>query len=128
MVLPKADLLEDDAGPAIHEGVHDYAWAFIPLALGGPDTLDIVLEHTWRPNDSDIHGGRDVLPARAADNPAGVTVIPVLAYPDLSDLIGWICGALAFALRLRIGSHRAQLIVDAAIVVSSTSPRSISRR
>ena len=36
-------------------------------------------------------------------------VIPVLAYPDISEAIRWLHDAFGFTLRLRIGDHRAQL-------------------
>lgn len=46
------------------------------------------------------------------------TVIPVLAYPDVHAAVDWLCGTFGFTLRLRIGSHRAQLKVgDGAIVI-----------
>lgn len=37
------------------------------------------------------------------------TVIPVLAYPSLSEAVDWLCAAFGFTLRLRIFDHRAQL-------------------
>lgn len=47
------------------------------------------------------------------------TVIPELAYPDVAEAIDWLCNAFGFTLRLRIGSHRAQLNAgDGAIVVT----------
>src|SRR5258706_15101991 len=46
------------------------------------------------------------------------TVIPELAYPDVPAAVDWLCRAFGFALRLRIGDHRAQLSFgDGAIVV-----------
>ncbi|HMF65685.1 MAG TPA: VOC family protein [Edaphobacter sp.] len=46
------------------------------------------------------------------------TVIPVLAYPDVHAAVDWLCGTFGFTLRLRIGSHRAQLKVgDGAVVI-----------
>lgn len=46
-------------------------------------------------------------------------VIPELAYPDVGEAAGWLCGTFGFTLRLRIGTHRAQLSVgDGAIVVT----------
>ena len=47
------------------------------------------------------------------------SVIPELAYPDVSKAIDWLCRAYGFTLRLRIGNHRAQLnIGNGAIVVT----------
>ena len=47
------------------------------------------------------------------------TVIPVLAYPDIADVVAWLCGAFGFEERLRIGDHRAQLIVgEEAVIVT----------
>ena len=47
------------------------------------------------------------------------TVIPVLAYPDVREAVGWLCRAFGFAERLRIGDHRAQLSFgDGAVVVA----------
>ncbi len=47
------------------------------------------------------------------------TVIPVLAYPDIDQAVAWLCSTFAFALRLKIGDHRAQLNVgDGAVVLT----------
>ena len=46
------------------------------------------------------------------------TVIPELAYGDVAAASDWLCAAFGFAMRWRIGGHRAQLNVeDGAIVV-----------
>jgi uncharacterized glyoxalase superfamily protein PhnB len=45
------------------------------------------------------------------------TVIPVLAYPDVSQAVDWLCNAFGFTLRLRIGDHRAQLNVGNGAVI-----------
>jgi hypothetical protein len=37
------------------------------------------------------------------------TVIPVLAYPDVSEAVAWLGAAFGFTCRLSIGDHRAQL-------------------
>jgi len=39
------------------------------------------------------------------------TVIPVLAYPDVTKAAAWLCDAFGFNVRLRIGNHRVQLNV-----------------
>ncbi len=47
------------------------------------------------------------------------TVIPVLAYEDVGQAVDWLCAVFGFTERLRIGSHRAQLLVgDGAVIVS----------
>jgi uncharacterized glyoxalase superfamily protein PhnB len=47
------------------------------------------------------------------------TVIPVLAYPDVSEAVAWLGAAFGFTCRLSIGDHRAQLNAgDGAIVVT----------
>jgi uncharacterized glyoxalase superfamily protein PhnB len=47
------------------------------------------------------------------------TVIPELAYPDISKAIDWLCDSFGFTLRLRIADHRAQLNVgDGAVVLT----------
>ena len=38
-----------------------------------------------------------------------VDVIPVLAYPDVSEAADWLRRAFGFRVRLRIGGHRVQL-------------------
>lgn len=49
------------------------------------------------------------------------TVIPELAYPDVGQAADWLCDAFGFAVRLRIGNHRAQLTIgDGAIVVTES--------
>jgi uncharacterized glyoxalase superfamily protein PhnB len=46
------------------------------------------------------------------------TVIPVLAYPDVTKAAAWLCDAFGFSVRLRIASHRVQLNVgDGAVTV-----------
>jgi uncharacterized glyoxalase superfamily protein PhnB len=47
------------------------------------------------------------------------TVIPELAYADVTEAAAWLCDAFGFTLRLGIGNHRAQINVgDGAIVVT----------
>jgi uncharacterized glyoxalase superfamily protein PhnB len=47
------------------------------------------------------------------------TVIPELAYPDVREAAEWLCRAFGFRERLRIGEHRAQLVLgDGAMVVT----------
>jgi uncharacterized glyoxalase superfamily protein PhnB len=47
------------------------------------------------------------------------TVIPELAYPDVTEAADWLCEAFGFTVRLRIGNHRAQINVgDGAFVVT----------
>jgi len=38
------------------------------------------------------------------------TVIPVLAYDDVTQASDWLCRAFGFKERLRIADHRAQLV------------------
>jgi uncharacterized glyoxalase superfamily protein PhnB len=49
----------------------------------------------------------------------GATVIPVLGYPDVVAAADWLCNVFGFKVRLRIGSHRAQLVHDGGSVVVS---------
>jgi uncharacterized glyoxalase superfamily protein PhnB len=48
------------------------------------------------------------------------TVIPVLAYPDVTKAADWLCKSFGFTVRLRIANHRAQLNVgaDGAIAIT----------
>jgi len=47
------------------------------------------------------------------------TIIPVLTYENVAQVIEWLCQAFGFTERLRIGSHRAQLLVgDGAVILS----------
>ena len=47
------------------------------------------------------------------------TVIPELAYPDINAAADWLCDAFGFTVRLRIGTHRAQINVgDGAVVLT----------
>jgi uncharacterized glyoxalase superfamily protein PhnB len=49
-----------------------------------------------------------------------VTVIPELAYDDVGKASDWLCAAFGFTERLRIGHHRAQLVVgDGAVIVTA---------
>jgi uncharacterized glyoxalase superfamily protein PhnB len=45
------------------------------------------------------------------------TVIPVLAYDDVRAASAWLGAAFGFSERLRIGEHRAQLVVGAGAVI-----------
>jgi uncharacterized glyoxalase superfamily protein PhnB len=45
------------------------------------------------------------------------TVIPVLAYADVAEASDWLCKAFGFRLRLRIGDHRAQLVLGHGAVI-----------
>jgi uncharacterized glyoxalase superfamily protein PhnB len=50
------------------------------------------------------------------------SVIPVLAYADVEDAADWLCRAFGFRVRLRIGTHRVQLVhEDGALVVNEVS-------
>jgi uncharacterized glyoxalase superfamily protein PhnB len=50
-------------------------------------------------------------------------VIPELAYADVPAAAQWLCKAFGFAERLRIGSHRIQVLVGAgSIVVVEADP------
>jgi hypothetical protein len=45
--------------------------------------------------------------------------IPELAYPDISQVVDWLCDAFGFTLRVRIANHRTPLNVgDGAMVVT----------
>lgn len=47
------------------------------------------------------------------------TVIPVLAYPDVREAAEWLCSAFGFDERLRIGTHRIQLVFrEGAVIVT----------
>ena len=46
------------------------------------------------------------------------TVIPELPYADVVEASDWLCKAFGFTVRLRIGSHRAQLVYgEGALIV-----------
>ena len=52
-------------------------------------------------------------------------VIPVLLYPSVPEAVSWLCRALGFTERLRIGSHRVQLTSPGgfgAVVAAEGSP------
>jgi uncharacterized glyoxalase superfamily protein PhnB len=56
-----------------------------------------------------MHPNRSVPPA---------TVIPVLTYTSVTDASDWLCHVFGFRERLRIGSHRAQLMLgDGAVII-----------
>jgi uncharacterized glyoxalase superfamily protein PhnB len=49
-------------------------------------------------------------------------VIPVLAYADVGQASDWLCAAFGFRQRLRIGDHRAQLVLgDGAVILTARS-------
>lgn len=53
-------------------------------------------------------------------------VVPVLTYEDVAAASAWLCRAFGFKERLRIGSHRVQLVFgDGAVIITagSTQPR-----
>ena len=46
-------------------------------------------------------------------------IIPVLAYPDVAAASDWLCNAFGFKVRLRIATHRAQLVFgDGAVILT----------
>jgi uncharacterized glyoxalase superfamily protein PhnB len=45
------------------------------------------------------------------------SVIPVLSYPDVPAAADWLCRAFGFRVRLRIGSHRVQLLHGGAALI-----------
>jgi len=47
------------------------------------------------------------------------SVIPVLAYDDPVEASDWLCRAFGFAVRLRIGTHRVQLVLGDGAVVAT---------
>ncbi len=52
-----------------------------------------------------------------------VTVIPVLAYPDVNQAADWLRGAFGFSVRLRIGDHGVQLSAgNGAVTVRELRP------
>jgi len=50
------------------------------------------------------------------------TVIPVLAYEDVGRASDWLCEVFGFRERLRIGSHRAQLVFGDGAVILTQRP------
>jgi uncharacterized glyoxalase superfamily protein PhnB len=56
------------------------------------------------------------------------TIIPELAYRDVTEAAAWLCDTFGFTVRLRIGNHRVQLNVgDAAMVVTELAADSSAR-
>lgn len=49
-------------------------------------------------------------------------IIPELVYPDLDAAVAWLCEVLGFKQRLRIGDHRAQLILGEASLIAIGRP------
>ena len=50
-------------------------------------------------------------------------IIPELPYRDVREAVDWLCRVFGFAERLRIGSHRAQLLFgEGALVVTRGHP------
>ena len=45
------------------------------------------------------------------------SVMPVLGYPDVSEAADWLCRAFGFTPRLRIGTHRVQLVYGSGALV-----------
>jgi uncharacterized glyoxalase superfamily protein PhnB len=52
------------------------------------------------------------------------TIIPELGYDDVPKASDWICRAFGFSERLRIGDHRAQLVLgDGAVILTNSRTR-----
>jgi uncharacterized glyoxalase superfamily protein PhnB len=50
-------------------------------------------------------------------------VVPVVAYDDVDAAVAWLIAAFGFRVRLRIGSHRAQMwFGDACVIVGESGP------
>ena len=61
------------------------------------------------------------------------TVIPEIAYPDVTTAADWLAAAFGFKVRLRIGNHRIQMTVpgpagDGAIVVTEKARAPVNHR
>jgi uncharacterized glyoxalase superfamily protein PhnB len=55
------------------------------------------------------------------------TVIPELPNDDVAQASEWLCRAFGFKERLRIGAHRAQLVLgDGAVIVTARGERQYS--
>ena len=50
------------------------------------------------------------------------SIIPELGYRDLRAAVGWLCNVFGFRERMRIGSHRVQLLVGQVSVVAYALP------
>ena len=50
-------------------------------------------------------------PITNRSKPPGVA-IPVLGYEDVDEATRWLCAVFGFRVRLRIGSHRVQLLIN----------------
>ena len=50
------------------------------------------------------------------------TIIPVLVYDDVPAAVAWLCQVFGFRERLRIGSHRAQLVFGGSAIVVVARP------
>ena len=56
---------------------------------------------------------------RANRSMPACTVIPVLAYADVSEAADWLCAVFGFTVRLRAGDHRVQMNVgDGAVALT----------
>jgi uncharacterized glyoxalase superfamily protein PhnB len=53
-------------------------------------------------------------------------IIPVLAYPDVPAAALWLCQAFGFRERLRIGTHRVQLVFQGGAVIVAEQKTSTS--
>ena len=58
--------------------------------------------------------------------PPGI-IIPELAYAEVRPAVEWLCRTFAFRERLRIGDHRAQLVLDGASVIVTRSTAEVRR-
>ncbi|MCX6950739.1 MAG: VOC family protein [Verrucomicrobia bacterium] len=56
-------------------------------------------------------------PLRSNRSMPEAVVIPVLAYADVGEAVSWLEEKFGFAERLRIGDHRAQLVIGSGAVV-----------
>jgi uncharacterized glyoxalase superfamily protein PhnB len=50
------------------------------------------------------------------------TIVPVLAYPEIAAAARWLCETFGFQERLRIGSHRSQLVYGGEAIILVTLP------
>ena len=49
-------------------------------------------------------------------------IIPELVYDDLDTAAAWLCDVLGFKERLRIGNHRAQLVLEGESIIAIQNP------
>jgi len=107
----------EDDGPRLLAAFTDPAGNLVGIVQHGPGAPPEQAPVANRPGAVRAIGNRTMPPS---------VVIPELVYEDIGDAIEWLCDKLGFAVRWRVGDHRAQLTLAGGTIFVADAARARS--